>query len=236
MLRTMIRAGVVLAAVVVGMVVSAPAFAHVTVSSPSAVQGAFAKLTFRVPNEKDGATTTKLEVHFPTNTPLAFVSVKPVPGWTATVTRGKLPAPVKTHDGEITEAVTTIAWTATADAAIKPGEFQEFDVSGGPLPEVDQLVFKALQGYSDGEIVRWIEEPQAGQAEPEHPAPVLRLTKAAGAGGNGGQVSATPTPAAAASSSDGKATAALAIGLVALLAAGAALAIGVLNRRRPDAA
>jgi periplasmic copper chaperone A len=235
MLRTLQRAGLVLAAVVVGMVAAAPAWAHVTVSSASAVQGGFAKLTFRVPNEKDNASTTRLEVHFPQNTPLANVAVKPVAGWTAKITRAKLATPVKTHDGEITEAVTTIVWTASADAAIKPGEFQEFDVSGGPLPEADQLVFKALQGYSDGDIVRWIEEPVAGQAEPEHPAPVLKLAKATNGDGNGGvQVSATPGQPAA-SPSDGKGTAALVIGVIALLMAGAALGLAVLDRRRSAA-
>jgi uncharacterized protein YcnI len=183
-----------------------------------------------VPNEKDTATTTRLEVRFPTATPLAFVSVKPVPGWTAQVTRGKLDTPIKVHDGEITEAVTTIVWTAAPGAVIKAGEFQEFDVSAGPLPEVDQLVFKALQGYSDGDTVRWIEEPKDGQPEPEHPAPVLKLTQAS-TGGNGAQVSADPVT----SGSSGTATAALVIGVVALLAAGAALALTILGRRRPTA-
>jgi uncharacterized protein YcnI len=233
MLRTLQRAGVVLAVVFAGLVVAAPAWAHVTVSSPSAVQGGYAKLTFRVPNEKDAASTTRLEVHFPTDTPLASVSVKPVSGWTAKVTSGKLPAPVKIGDREITEAVTTIVWTAGAGTAIKPGEFQEFDVSGGPLPEADQLVFKALQVYSDGEIVRWIEEPQAGQAEPEHPAPVLKLAKA-GESNGGVQVSATPVAVASPAPSNGTAMAALIIGILALAAAGAALVLGVLGRRRPS--
>ena len=35
------------------------------------------------------------------------------------------------------------------------------------------MVFKALQTYSDGNVVRWIEEPVDGGEEPEHPAPVL---------------------------------------------------------------
>jgi periplasmic copper chaperone A len=58
---------------------------------------------------------------------------------------------------------------------IKPGQFQEFPVSAGPLPATDKLVFKALQTYSDGNVVRWIEEPGADGKEPEHPAPVLKL-------------------------------------------------------------
>ena len=46
---------------------------------------------------------------------------------------------------------------------------------------MDQIVFKALQTYSDGDIVRWIDEPADG-VELEHPAPVLKLTKATGDG------------------------------------------------------
>jgi len=41
-------------------------------------------------------------------------------------------------------------------------------------------VFKALQTYSDGAVVRWIEEPKEG-AELEHPAPVLNVVAAAAA-------------------------------------------------------
>jgi hypothetical protein len=41
-----------------------------------------------------------------------------------------------------------------------------------------QAVLKTLQTYSDGTIVRWIDDTAAGQPEPEHPAPVLTLTAA----------------------------------------------------------
>jgi Domain of unkown function (DUF1775) len=52
-------------------------------------------------------------------------------------------------------------------------------VFAGPLPtNVGQLEFKALQTYSDGDVVQWIEPTVKGGAEPEHPAPVLKLTKA----------------------------------------------------------
>jgi hypothetical protein len=50
----------------------------------------------------------------------------------------------------------------------------------GPLPQVDKMVFKVLQTYSDGNVSRWIEEPTPGQAEPDNPAPVLTLTAASG--------------------------------------------------------
>ncbi|WP_238005819.1 YcnI family protein [Dactylosporangium sp. AC04546] len=172
------RAGVaVAAAAAAALAFPTAASAHVTVNPSTATQGGYTKVTFRVPNEKDTAGTVKLEIAIPTDKPIASVSLRTVPGWTAVTEKGKLATPVKTDDGEITEAVSKITWTADAESAIKPGTFQEFDVSLGPLPETDQIVFKALQTYSDGEVVRWIDEPAAG-GEAEHPAPVLKLTKA----------------------------------------------------------
>ncbi|MFU8849493.1 YcnI family protein [Micromonospora sp. SL1-18] len=171
------RAAIIAAAVAAITVgVAGPASAHVTVNPKEATQGGYTKVTFRVPNEKDNANTTKIEVNLPASSPIGSVSLKPLAGWTAQTETSKLAAPIKVHDSELTEAVTKITWTADANSAIKPGQFQEFDVSLGPLPETDQLVFKALQTYSDGDVVRWIDEPTSG-AEPEHPAPVLKLTK-----------------------------------------------------------
>ncbi|BCB90692.1 YcnI family protein [Phytohabitans suffuscus] len=156
-----------------------PASAHVTVNPREATQGGYAKLAFRVPNERDSASTTKVEVNIPAETAIASVSVRPMPGWTATVERGKLATPLKVHGEDVAEAVSKITWTAVAGSEVGPGQFQEFEVSAGPLPEVDRIVFKALQTYSNGEVVRWIDEPAAaGGEEPEHPAPVLKLAKA----------------------------------------------------------
>ncbi|HEY9523365.1 MAG TPA: YcnI family protein, partial [Thermopolyspora sp.] len=151
-----------------------PALAHVTINPATADKGGFTKIAFRVPNERDDASTTKLEVRFPTDNPLPFVSVKPVPGWDVKLTRGKLPAPVVDDDGDkITESVLKITWSG---GKIRPGEFQEFEVSVGRLPtKVDQLVFPAVQTYSGGETVEWTDTATAGGAEPEHPAPVLKL-------------------------------------------------------------
>ena len=208
--------GVGAIAFVVGLL-AASASAHVTVNPNTAPKGGFEKLTFRVPTEKDSASTTKVEVAFPAAHPIASVSVKPHAGWTANVLTTHLATPIKSDDGEVTDAVSQITWTAdTPDASIKPGQFDEFDISGGPLPaDTDKLVFKVLQTYSDGTVVRWIDEAARGAAEPQHPAPALTLTVAA----------ATPTPAATTgskSSSDsgkGLAVAALAAAIVALVVA-----------------
>jgi len=203
-----------------------PASAHVTVSSASAVQGGYTKVTFRVPNEKDNASTTKVEVVLPEGQPIASVSVKPVVGWTANPEKSKLATPIKTDDGEITEAITKITWTADANSAIKPGQFQEFDVSLGPLPKVDQLVFKALQTYSDGEIVRWIEEPSSG-VEAEHPAPVLKLAKSAADATNTG----SSVSSGSSGSSDGNG-AAVGLAIAGLVLGLAGLVLGALAYRK----
>jgi uncharacterized protein YcnI len=173
------RFGAVVGAATVMLVATAlPAAAHVTVNPKEANQGGFAKLAFRVPNERDKA-TTKLEVAFPDKDAIANVSYKPLPGWKVAVTKKKLDKPIKVHGEDVSEAVDRVTWTAdSAATAIQPGQFQEFEVSVGPLPEVDQLVFKALQTYDGGEVVRWIDET-TGSEEPEHPAPVLKLVKAA---------------------------------------------------------
>jgi hypothetical protein len=111
--------------------------------------------------------------------------VKPHPGWSYKITKTKLTTPIEAHGTKISEVVGTITWTATdSKSAIKPGEYDEFSVSAGPLPETDRLVFKTLQHYSNDEVVRWIQEPGSGADEPERPAPVVRLVPRGDAQGN----------------------------------------------------
>ena len=158
------------------------ASAHVSVVPATAPAGGFEILSFSVPNEKDDANTVKLEVQLPTKSPIAFVSVKPMPGWTIEVARTTLAKPVKTDEGEVTQAVSSITWTASPGLGLEPGQFDLFTISAGPLPtKVKQLEFKALQTYSDGEVVRWIQPTVKGAPEPENPVPTLTLTKAASA-------------------------------------------------------
>jgi uncharacterized protein YcnI len=160
------------AASVVGLATAASA--HVTANPDSAEQGSFTKVSFRVPNERDKADTTKLKIDMPKDHPIEHVSVRSVPGWTVKVETAKLAKPVKLEGGELTEAVSSITWSG---GKIAPGQFEEFDVSMGPLPTgVDRILFKAEQSYSGGEVVKWDQDPGTGQNEPEHPAPSLTLT------------------------------------------------------------
>jgi uncharacterized protein YcnI len=199
--------------------VAAPGWAHVTIDPGTASQGGYTALSLRVPSESDSASTTKVQVFLPQDHPLASVSIKPHPGWHAKVVTRKLATPLSTDDGQVTEGVYSITWTPdSAHDALKPGEYDDFDISVGPLPDVPFLTFKTLQTYSDGSVVRWIDPPAPeGQPEPEHPAPTLTLTPAA------------DQPAAGAGS-DGTATAALVLSIVAVLLGLGALGSTLLRR------
>jgi len=175
----------VAAVAALAIVVAAPmAGAHVTVDPGEAPKGGFATLSFRVPNERDDANTTELEVNFPTDTPLSSVRVQPKSGWDYEIERTELDEPIERFGEEVTEVVSKITWTG---GAIGSDEFDQFHVSVGPLPEdADQILFPAIQTYDSGEAVRWIEGPADDGSEPENPAPLLRLVDPEDDTGSGG--------------------------------------------------
>lgn len=229
------------------LVLSGPAFAHVSVSPEgTAAKGGYATVNFKVPNERDNASTTKVEVSFPTDHPLASVMPQPVDGWDVKVTRSKLAKPLELHGEKISEAVSKVTWTATGKG-VEPGFFQKFPLSVGQLPEnTDELVFKAIQTYSNKEVVRWIEVPKDGAEEPDNPAPVLALS-AATAGHHGGSstteesaaASAEPAKQAAAKTTttaaepaDSSDTTARVLGVLGIVVGVAGVAFGVLAGRR----
>ncbi|MET7940263.1 YcnI family protein [Streptomyces sp. NPDC005302] len=246
---TLRRTGTVAALTLAGVLAAAgAASAHVTVHPESYAKGATdGVLSFRVPNEEDTASTTKVQVFLPTDHPVLGVLVTPQAGWTAKVTTTRLKKPVKTDDGTITDAVSEITWTG---GRIRHGEFQDFDVAFGQLPDdTGRLSFKTLQTYSDGSVVRWIEEAKAGADEPENPAPALTLTAegaggeaAEGSGGAAGSDADQAAPSSASSSKDSEestasdkasdstarslGTAGLVVGVLGLIAAGFAIARG----------
>ena len=163
-----------------GLVIGAGvASAHVTVNPGTATTGSYTVLTFRVPNESAKAQTVAVTVQFPTDHPFASVSLRRQPGWTATVVRSRLAKPITDDDNlTITEAVSSITWKAAAGQGITLGEFAEFEVSVGPVPEVASLEFPTAQSYSDGTVVRWNQPTPAGGEEPDHPVPTLTVLPA----------------------------------------------------------
>ncbi|MFE2156435.1 YcnI family protein [Streptomyces lydicus] len=220
------------------LLLAGPAFAHVSVQSQSAPKGGFATVNFKVPNERDDASTVKLEVNLPTDHPLASVMPQPVPGWKVSVTKTKLAKPIEMEGEKINEAPSKITWTADGKG-IEPGQFQQFPLSVGQLPEnADQLVFKALQTYDNKDVVRWIEPTKEGAPEPENPAPVLHLTAAEGDGhgaaaGDDAKGGAKTTAAAAETSASD--TTARVLGVVGIVVGIIGVGFGVFAGRRRSA-
>jgi uncharacterized protein YcnI len=215
--RRLRRLAVVLAVTVAGVLLGAgTALAHVTVNPNTAIAGTYAKLTFRVPTESATASTVSLTVSLPTDHPFPSVAVMPVPGWTVKAVKQTLPAPVPEGKLTVTEAVTSVTWTADDHVGVTPGEFQEFSLSVGPVPDVGRLIMPATQTYSDGSVVEWKDVATPGQPEPDHPAPVLTIATASGG----------------TSASSGTDDAARVLAVIGILTAALALVVAALGLRK----
>jgi uncharacterized protein YcnI len=189
--RAAARLGVTLAAAGVGVVAfPLAAQAHVTIQPGQVEGGDFSVVAFRVPNERDDASTTRLRVVLPEDQPLGSVQTTATPGWQVTTKTRKLDEPIEMFGAKLDEVVSEVTWTAT-DAGIRPGQFEDFELSLGQLPKSGRLVFSATQTYSSGERVRWNEVSQDPATEPEHPAPTLEIAAAATEDGSGGQDAGT---------------------------------------------
>ncbi len=224
----------ILAAVAALLLAPAAAQAHVTLQPDTAPAGGFTRLDVRVPNERDDAGTTKVDVQLPPG--FIAASYEPVPGWKVKVTRSKAAEPIDTGEGLKSDTqVSRITWTGDGKAGvIAPGEFQDFGLSL-KMPDGqagDKLTFKALQTYDDGQVVRWI-----GPEDADEPAPVVTLEGGAEGGGHGApgaapvgsQEQGAPASGPAASADDGGtdtlSIVAVVLGALALLAALGALAV-----------
>jgi uncharacterized protein YcnI len=158
---------VLAAAAVAALTIAAAAQAHVTVHPNALPSGGFTTIVVRVPNERPQAATTRVDVKFPPG--FIFLSYQAVPGWKAQVLYRKLAKPVTVFGEKHTEEVDRVVWNGRLPA----GQFVEFPLSVA-IPSVKPgtvLTFKALQSYSNKEIVRWIGPPDA-----DEPAPQVMVT------------------------------------------------------------
>jgi uncharacterized protein YcnI len=215
-------------ALVASLAFPALASAHVTLQPKAVPAGGFVRLDVRVPNETDNADTTKVQLRLPDG--FASASYEPNPGWSVQVRKTKLAQPIKTDDGLVTEQVSEIAWTGHGpEGRIPPGAFKDFGLSVQvPGKAGDKLTFKALQTYSDGNVVRWI-----GPESSDAPAPIVSVEAPAAAEGS---AAATPAPVRSSASSDSGGSDTLSI--IALIVGVLGLAAGVaalLSRRRSAA-
>jgi uncharacterized protein YcnI len=142
-------------ALTVALALPAAASAHVEIKPKRAPAGAAAKLTLEVPNERPTAATDRIDVQLPAG--VSSVRGRGLRGWKL-ATRPRrviLTAPA----GQELQGEERGAFRLTATLPQRPGA---------------TLVFKVLQTYDSGEVVRWIGPP--GTSEP---AARLRLTAAA---------------------------------------------------------
>ncbi|MCM3615341.1 YcnI family protein [Microbacterium enclense] len=239
--KTTLRRALVGLAAGAALALAAPlaASAHVTVNPNTATPGSYATVNFRVPTESETASTVKLEVTLPTDTPLSAVLVQPVPRWTATVEKGALPAPVEVDGNTLTDAPLKIVWQADPGVGIGQDQFQIFSAVLGPVPDTGHLVLPAAQTYSDGEVVDWAATPDEVAADDTlEPAPVLYVNDAPPTGEHShshGTASAAPAMenATAAAPSDPSGVA-LGLSIAALVVAAAGAVLGALAfARRP---
>jgi uncharacterized protein YcnI len=221
------------------------ASAHVTVTPEAADEGGYTELHFRVPSESKTAATMRIKVDLPTTSPFTSVRVKPVPGWTAEIVKGKLPQPVTVEGATITEAPLSVTWTASdAQSQLTADQYQTFSLSVGRLPKSGTTVLlPAEQTYSDGTVRNWDDPLVDGQAEPEDPAPFFTTTAAApGQHGHGAAaavetevepVEAAVEPVADVTETAPMLTLAFGAGFLGLAAGGAALFRTLRPRKNP---
>ena len=200
--------------VLAGALLAVPAAsAHVTVNPRTVQADSFARFAVRVPDEAEDAQTIKVTVQLPES--VSFVSFQPKPGWKRSVTMVKLDTPITNDEGEtVTERISTVTWEG---GQIAPGEFDEFGLSAKVPAAQGKLVFPAVQTYSNGDVVRWIGDPDS-----DTPAPRVTVTPRAGEA-----AAAAPTASSDEGEHDGLA---LAFGIAGLVAGVAALAVVLIRR------
>ena len=210
------------------LAIAAPlsASAHVTIDPGQAEAGSYTVVTVKVPNESETATTNRVELSLPTDTPFTSVRYVPVAGWTAELVKTSLPEPVTVGESTITEAVTSVVWTADAGSEIASGQLQLFPLSVGPVPDTGSVTLPADQGYSDGSTVSWNET----DADAEHPAPVLYINDAPASDHHGAApvVEATPDASAPVASDD---TIARILGIGGLVVGAVGIVLAITTRR-----
>ena len=144
-------AGLVLAAILVW---APAALAHAAISPPVAKTGVLQQFTLAVPTEKEGATTTEVELTVPDG--VAIDSFEPEPGWTRHVSQ--------TGSGE-SAVVQRVTWTGghvpTDDDAV-------FHFQGTLTGGSRDYTFQVRQTYSDGSVVNW-----DGPESSDTPSPVV---------------------------------------------------------------
>jgi len=195
MLKNLLRAaGVLLMGTAASLLVSPLAAAHISAELDGAGPGEFGLITIRVPTESGTAAATKVEVRIPDDVQLRTVLAGPVAGWSIDIKKRTIPPIYKDDGTPVTEVVSSVTWTATGEG-IMPGQFGQFALDVGPLPDAATLALPTVQTFSDGTVKDWSQPETAGE-DPKFPVPTVTIGATAGAE-NGASTLATVIPWAA---------------------------------------
>lgn len=165
MIRTFARAAVATTA----LAVAVPAFAHITLETPTAPIGSTYKAVVRVPHGCGTEATNVVRIQIPEG----FYNVKPMPkaGWTLETVTGPYAQPFDNHGTQMTEGVTEIVWK---DGNLPNEWYDEFVFRGTFAADLEpgKFYFPAIQECASGEEA-WIDV--GGDENGEFPAPSVEL-------------------------------------------------------------
>jgi uncharacterized protein YcnI len=232
-------------AVCIALVAPAAATAHISIHPNTVPAGAFATLQVQMPGEQEGAHVTQLDMLLPPG--FTSVNYENLAGWSVRVVNQKVSPPIQTDEGPVNEEVSQIVWSWSGpQGVVDNNQFIRFPLAVAIPSNVagQALQFKAVQHYSNGQVVHWIEPSLSA----EHPAPRINVTAKGGviqevagaeagpeAGQTGGGTVAagsTHTTTSTDTASKGLGIAALVIGALGLAAGLAALLAGRRVRAR----
>ena len=153
-----------LAAALAGLAAASSAWAHAEISPPIAKSKTTQLFTLAVPTEKQGLTTTKVELTPPSG--FGIDSFVPSVGWKREVK--------STGSGENTQ-IQQVTWTGGAVPTEEDAVFQFL----GNADSSKTYNFKVRQTYSDGSVVDW-----SGPESSDTPAPLVEAKSSLGGGGS----------------------------------------------------
>jgi uncharacterized protein YcnI len=145
------------------LVPAAPAFGHAVVSPPVVEPATLQVFTLSVPTEREGRTTTKVELFVPKG--FAIDSFAPVRGWKRTVS--------SSGSGE-QSVVTKVTWSGGSTPTEEDSVFQ-FNATA---TAAQTYTFRVRQTYDDLNVVEW-----SGPESSDTPAPLVEARESLGGGG-----------------------------------------------------
>jgi uncharacterized protein YcnI len=152
------------AVVAVGLTVVSSAWAHAEISPPVTKSKTLQLFTLAVPTEKEGLTTTKIELTLPSGFGIdSFVSET---GWKRQLQQ--------TGSGE-NAVIQKVIWTG---GSVPTGEDSIFQFLASP-DSSKTYTFAVRQTYSDGSVVDW-----SGPESSDTPAPRIEAKSSLGGGGS----------------------------------------------------